>query len=611
VEQVDLRSANPNYRFAWHFLDGLVHAGLRRVCVAPGYLNSPLLLTIADHPSLRSHVFHDERAAAFAGVGMARASGEPVAVMATAGTAAAELHPAVVEAWQSRIPVLFLTADRPPELRDVGERQSVDQVHLYGRAVKWYHEAALPGPRLDLLPYIRALAIRAWSEAVELPRGPVHINFPFREPLPPTAITADVAAPAEARTPAYFPARAMPAEAALVSAADLLSGRRALVVAGELPGRREAQAVHALGAKGGFPIFADPLSYLRAGAHDPGGLFFVMQSGVGAVDPRRVMRQALGLPADEEPEVVIRFGAPPVSKALNAWLGSRRTIPQIVVDDGRWRDPAALATTVIRGDTALVAEALGGRLASSAPLAWTARWRSHLEGRRKGLDATLAASVPFPSEPGVVLALAEAVPDRANIVVGASMPIRDVDSFFPLIRRDVAILSNRGASGIDGLLATAVGTALADTTRPTYALAGDLSVLHDLGSLRAAALHAVPLTVIVLNNDGGGIFHFVPQVDYPHFESHVVAPHATQFAPVGQALGLASRRMESRAEFLDWVAQPTTGPRLIEIRTDRCENARLHEAIWAALDPDPLRGSGKLAMREGRDEALIALDPTE
>ena len=582
VENVDLRSANPNYRFAWHFLDALVHAGLRRVCVAPGYLNCPLLLTIADHPGLRSHVFHDERAAAFAGVGMARASGTPVAVMATAGTAAAELHPAVVEAWQSRIPVLFLTADRPPELRDVGERQSVDQVHLYGRAVKWYHEAALPAPGLELTRYLRALGIRAWSEAVELPRGPVHVNFPFREPLPPTAVAGDAVGVTEQGTPVYFPACGMPADAAVGVAADLVSGRRVMVVAGELPGRREAEAVLALGAKGGFPVFADPLSYLRAGAHDSSGLFYVAQSGVGAIDPRGVIPQALGLPPDEEPEVVIRFGAPPVSKALNAWLGARRSLPQIVVDDGRWRDPAALATTVIRGDAARVADALASRLGSPAPEAWTQRWRSYREMRTREIERSLA-DVPFPSEPGAVLALAAALPERANLVVGASMPIRDVDSFFPLTRRDVAILSNRGASGIDGLLATAVGTALADTTRPTYVLAGDLSMLHDLGSLRAAVLHAVPLTVIVLNNDGGGIFHFVPQVDYPHFESHVAAPHGTRFAPVGEALGLASRRIETRAEFVEWIARPAVGPRLIEITTERRENARLHERIFAAL----------------------------
>lgn len=583
MERVDLRSANPNYWFAWHFLDALVHAGLRHVCVAPGYLNSPLLLTIADHPGLRSHVFHDERAAAFAAVGMARAAGEPVAVMATAGTAAAELHPAVIEAWQSRIPVLILTSDRPQELRDVGERQSVDQVHIYGRAVKWYHEAALPGPGLDLSAYLRALAVRAWSETLELPRGPVHVNVPFREPLPPTPVAAEAAGATDVRTPAHFPARAMPSDAAVAAAADLLAGRRALVVAGELPGRREAEAVLALGARGGFPVFADPLSYLRAGPHDPSGLFYVTQSGVGAVDPRAIMPQALGLPADEEPEVVIRFGAPPVSKAMSAWLGARRTLPQIVVDDGRWRDPAALATTVIRADTALVAEALASRLVTPAPQAWTRHWRAHLEVRTGALARTLKDVVPFPSEPGAVLALADAVPDRANIVVAASMPIRDVDSLFPLVRRDVAILSNRGASGIDGLLATAVGTALADTSRPTYVLAGDLSVLHDLGSLRAAAVHAVPLTVIVLNNDGGGIFHFVPQVAYPHFESHMVAPHGTAFAAVGQALGLTSRRIEDRAEFVDWIARPTAGPRLIEIVTDRRENARLHDAIWAAL----------------------------
>ena len=580
-----MRSSNPNYRFAWHFLDALVSAGLRRACVAPGYLNSPLLLMIAEHPGLRSHVFHDERAAAFAGVGLARASGEPVVVLATAGTAAAELHPAVVEAWQSRIPVLFLTADRPPELRDVGERQSVDQVHLYGRAVKWYHEAALPGPAPDLQRYTRALAIRAWSEAVELPRGPVHVNFPFREPLPPTAAAADLpgTAPESTSTPAYFPARSMPADAAITVAADLLSGRRALVVVGELAGRDEAQAVLALGAKGGYPVFADPLSYLRAGSHDPSGLFYAAQSGVGAVDPRGVMVQALGLPPEEEPEVVIRFGAPPVSKALNAWLAARKSIPQIVVDDGRWRDPAAIATTVIRGAPALVAAELGRRLASPAPQAWTRRWRGALEVRAGEIARILTSVVPFPSEPGVVLALAEAIPEGSQLVVGASMPIRDVDSFFPLIGRNVAILSNRGASGIDGLLATAVGTALMDHSRPTYVLAGDLSVLHDLGSLRAAAVHAVPLTIIVLNNDGGGIFQFVPQVDYPHFDSHLAASHGTQFAPVGQALGVASRCIESRAEFVDCIACPTAGPRLIEVRTDRYENARLHEQIWAAL----------------------------
>jgi 2-succinyl-5-enolpyruvyl-6-hydroxy-3-cyclohexene-1-carboxylate synthase len=375
----------------------------------------------------------------------------------------------------------------------------------------------------------------------------------------------------------------MPGDAAITSAAHLLSGRRALVVAGELAGRREAQAVLALGSKGGYPVFADPLSYLRAGSHDPTGLFYATQSGVGAVDPRGVIPQALGLPSEEEPEVVIRFGAPPVSKALNAWLVARKAIPQIVVDDGRWRDPAAIATMVIRGDPALVAAEVGHRLASPAPQAWTQRWRGAVEVRAGEVARVLAAVVPFPSEPGVVLALAEALPEGSQLVVGASMPIRDVDSFFPLIRRNVAIVSNRGASGIDGLLATAVGTALVDQARPTYVLAGDLSVLHDLGSLRAAAVHAVPLTIVVLNNDGGGIFQFVPQVDFPHFESHVAAPHGTQFAPVGQALGLASRCIESRAEFVEWIARPTAGPRLIEIRTDRHENARLHEQIWAAL----------------------------
>jgi 2-succinyl-5-enolpyruvyl-6-hydroxy-3-cyclohexene-1-carboxylate synthase len=585
VSQIEMRFSNRNYQFVWHFLDALVHAGLKHAFVSPGYLSSPLLLSTAEHPGITSHVFHDERAAGFAGVGMARASGEPVAIVTTAGTATAELHPSVVEAWQSRIPVLFLTADRPAELRDVGERQSVDQVHLFGRAAKWYHEAALPGPGTDLLPYVRALAIRAWSETVESPRGPVHVNFPFREPLPPIDVTADKPVSSEDRvsTAEYFPGRMVPSETALASASRLIAGRRAMIVAGELRSRREATQIVSLGRQGGFPVFADPLSYLRAGPYDHRDLFFLCQSGVGAVDPRGVIAQALGLSPEQEPEVVLRFGAPPVSKALNSWMTSRRSMSQVVVDDGRWRDPAAIATTIIRGEADVVANELGHLLQAPAPHEWTERWRRSLATRMEQIKRILDAEVPFPSEPGVVRALAEAVPEGSQIVVGASMPIRDVDSFFPFVTKDVAILSNRGASGIDGLLATAVGTALSDTSRPTYALAGDLSVLHDLGSLRAAALHGVPVTFIVLNNDGGGIFEFVPQVDYPFYESHIATPHGTQFVPIAHALGLPSHLIDSREAFMERIANPGRGPRLIEVMTDRRENARLHQRLWAAL----------------------------
>jgi 2-succinyl-5-enolpyruvyl-6-hydroxy-3-cyclohexene-1-carboxylate synthase len=230
-----------------------------------------------------------------------------------------------------------------------------------------------------------------------------------------------------------------------------------------------------------------------------------------------------------------------------------------------------------------VARELGARLQAPASHEWTRRWRHYLEIRTARLKRILESEVPFPSEPGAVLALAEAVPDGAQVLVAASMPIRDVDSFFPLIPRNVAIFANRGASGIDGLVASGVGTALADISRPTYVLAGDLSMLHDLGSLRAAVLHEVPLTFIVLNNDGGGIFHFVPQADFPFFETHVATPHGTQFAPVAQALGIASYPISDRREFVELIASPAAGPRLIEIKTERGENARLHQRIWTAL----------------------------
>ncbi len=580
----ELAVSNDNYNFTCRFVSALAQAGVQHACLAPGYNNSPLVLAFGDQPKIQSHVFHDERTAAFTALGLVKALGEPVVIAVGAGTALGHVYPAVIEAQQARLPLIVLTADRPAEFRDVGERQQVDQVKSFGSTVKWFHDAAVPSRGLDLVPYASGLASRVWSAAVEAPAGPVHVNLPYREPKAPGFQTTPVDTTSWQRpVPRFLAGQISASTDALQSVADLISGRKALLIAGELPDRETAEQVLALGARGGFPVFADPLSFLRAGTHAKDGVFAINDNGTGSVDTDQLIRETLGLQGDDEPEVVVRFGAPVVSKAMTTWLAKRSCQTQVVIDDANWRDPTSSVTHVLRGTPGDSAQRLADLLSDAAPSDWTARWRAHVSRRRAQESEVVAAQVGFPSEPGVMLSLAQSVPSGSQILVAASMPIRDLDAFFPFVDRPITLASNRGASGIDGLVSTAMGMALSGRATATYLVIGDVALLHDLGSLRAAALHQAPLTVVAVNNDGGGIFHFVPQVTLPNFEKFFGTPHGTVFAPIAESMGVPAWVVDDQAAFVKLVSQPTGGPRLLEIRTDRVVNAQLHESVWSAL----------------------------
>jgi 2-succinyl-5-enolpyruvyl-6-hydroxy-3-cyclohexene-1-carboxylate synthase len=561
-----MKRSNRNYAFTGAFVGALANLGLRHVCITPGSRNSPLALAFAEHPDISDWIHHDERSSAFFALGLANASHQPVAVVTTSGTAAAELHPAAVEAHLARIPLLLLTADRPPELRGVGAPQAIDQINLFGTAVRWFHDAALPDPQQGRYPV--TLAARAWASALDLPAGPVHINFPFRDPLAPVVVPGDTGDANEAVTPSgYVPGRLHIDRAALAGIARTVSGNRTLLVAGPLDRPDFPAAVAALAGRAGFPVVADPLSQLRAGHHDRTR---VITTG----DP---LARTGRFDADLTPEVVIRFGAMPTSKAVSTWLADHPQIPQIVVDDAGWRDPGASATSVVRSDPTHIAEHLTG-IVDPAPSEWATTW----ERADRRARAALTASLVFPSEPAVVAALAKVVADQTTLYVGSSMPVRDVDAFFPSVDRRVRFLSNRGANGIDGLISSGLGAAAAGA--PVIILSGDLSLLHDLTALGTAARFALPVTVIVVNNNGGGIFHFLPQAAFPeHFERLLGTPHGTDFQAAAGLFGIEHHLVEDEAVFQALVAKESNSPRLIEIRTDRGENVAVHEQAWQAV----------------------------
>jgi 2-succinyl-5-enolpyruvyl-6-hydroxy-3-cyclohexene-1-carboxylate synthase len=554
---------HPNATFCAALASNLATLGLRHVCISPGSRNTPLAAAFAAHPTITDWSIHDERSAGFVALGIAKAGGLPAAVISTSGTAAAEYTPAVIEADAAAVPLLVLTADRPPELRGVGAPQTIDQLGLYGGAVRWFHDAGVPDEAT--IAAVPGLAAHAWSTALRPPAGPVHLNLPFREPLadgPPGALPA--------ATPLLMGAAASaPGDAELAGLADLVSGRRTLLVVGPTEEDGLAEACAALAAAGDFPLLADPLSGVRHGPHDRGHVVAHgdLLAGAGLLD-----RLA--------PEAIVRFGGLPTSKPIWQWMAAHPEIPQILVDRGRWRDATGSARVVVDGAAAPLASSLAGLVDPAEPSWWKA-WHEADAAAGAALAAGLA-DLPFPNEPAVARSVVATLPPDAILMVGSSMPVRDVDTFGGSRATPLRILGNRGANGIDGTLSTALGAAAGNA--PVTALVGDVAVVHDLNALATIARLAPRLTVVAIHNDGGGIFHFLPQRDpsvlAPEvFERHLATPHGLDLVAVAAATGLEARRIASSAELEAALATPPPAPRFLEIRTDRTANAEHHRRL--------------------------------
>ncbi len=553
-------AADHNAQFSAALIGALAALGLRDVCISPGSRNTPLTAACVE-ADLRTWVHHDERSAAFFAVGLAHGSARPVALVCTSGTAAAEYHPAVVEALQSRAPLLVLTADRPPELRDVGAPQAIDQVKLYGSHVKWFHQGAPP----DAASVAGAsnLAAHAWGEAIESPSGPVHLNLPFRDPLVPEA-RSDTAPPA-ATAPRVATGPRTPDASTVTELERMLSDRKVLIVAGALPDTVAADAVDALAAATGAIVFADPQSGLRWGRRTA--------TVVAAAD----LIAAGGVLDADPPEVIVRFGGLPTSKPVWSWIERHPELPSALIDPGGHRDPLGTARLVVRCDVGATAAAIEPH---AGPAEWAERWRRREANAQSAIGTELAAT-PFPSEPAIARRVVASVPEEALLFAGSSLPIRQLDAFGGARTSPMRVIANRGANGIDGSISTPLG--MAATGRPTVGLVGDVAALHDLGALATMARLALPLTLVVVHNDGGGIFELLPQADPARFdpavfESHIATPHGTDFTGVAAAMGLPAMKVEDADELSELVSAGG-GPLLVQVSTSRTDLADLHERL--------------------------------
>lgn len=478
----------------------LAASGAKRFVVCPGSRSTPLALAIAGNPEVELTVVIDERAAAFVALGMARATGEPAVVVCTSGTAAAHFLPAIIEASEAGHPLIAITADRPWEAHGCGSPQTIDQTRLFGDHVRHFAALGVPEPTADAFRAVARIAAQAVAASLGPLRGPVHMNVPFRKPLEPVALAAPEAweAIAAALTiPRAHAPHVVAGEAALASLDRAVRrSRRGVIVAGPRPGAparaEDAAAVRALSEATGFPVLADATSGLRFG---------LGSVCIGAFDA------ILRVPAVADalrPDLIVQLGWAPLSPAYAAW-SQRAGCPVFVVSGHGWNDPSFVATEVIAGEPLEVVRSLSARLDLAEPpdASWRARF---VEAERA---AWRAASTGGDGEGAAVRAALAAVPDGGWLLVGNSRPVRDLDSFVAPSDRFVTVLHQRGAAGIDGLVAGAAGTSLA-TGRPGVLLLGDVSLAHDLGSLAIARDVRAPLAIVAIDNGGGRIFDELP-----------------------------------------------------------------------------------------------------
>ncbi len=578
------------------FVDELARCGLREACTSPGSRSTPMVFSLVREARLRCFSHIDERAAGFFALGLAKASGTPAAVTCTSGTAAAELMPAVVEAHEARVPMIVLTCDRPPELREVGAGQTIDQVKLYGYAAKWYFEVDSHEATPERLHWMRRLACRAFAEAVEGRPGVVHLNFTLREPL----VVEQPLPPDETGRSDGHPIlirRASPGAGIAAGRVAELAGpaARGVVVAGRFERHAALRRVAPeFCERAGFVLLAEPLSGAR--------------SGRTAVAHYDALLRDRDFAARQRPDVVIRVGDLPTSKALREWLAGLADAHQVAIDpEGSWSDPdGAVAEWLVDDPAAALRAAMAAAPTVTAvptgsegdgQTAWLESWRSADERAAQAIEAELAAGL---SEPTVAAELGRLLPAQATLFVASSMPVRDVETFWPVLEQPPRVLCNRGANGIDGTVSSAFGAAAVATGAPVVLLIGDVALAHDIGGLLAAGRLGLKLTIVLLDNGGGGIFDFLAVADAPMgreagphalpgageprdlFTEHVSTPTGLDFASAAALYGLSHERVEDlhglRAALERALASERSA--LIEVPGDRRRNVATHRRVW-------------------------------
>ena len=571
VTGADVSGADVAATYCATLIDEWVRLGLTDAVICPGSRSTPMALAAAQDARVRVHVHHDERSASFMALGLGLATGRAAMLLCTSGTAAAQFHAAVIEAHQAFVPLLVLTADRPPELHGVGAPQTIDQRDLYGSAVRWYCEPGVPA--LVGAPWWRDLARDSWLRTLGEHPGPVHVNLAFREPL--IGVAGELPAqreplpgPPDGSTPTTGAQWGVPDEE-LARLGVAISGRTGVIIAGVRAARTpsEVAAIHALAQHLGWIVIADPASGCR-----------IAQEGtITAFD---ALLRSEEFAAAQQPEVILRLGGLLSSKALNAWVTSAPALKIGIDPFGSVPDPDAVLNQKLPVDIETYCNQLRSVVDHQAPAAWRSGWITAERLAVRAMNAVLAQQL-VASEPGVAVDLFTLLDADGILVLSSSMPVRDAEWYSPP-RSGLRVLCNRGANGIDGVTSTAVGAAL--TGAPTALLIGDIAFLHDTNGLIGLMQRQVNLVILVIDNDGGGIFSFLPAhelLETQRFEQLYGTPHGVDLVKIAEAHHIPAERVTTRTGVQAAIAGALTrgGPRIIIVGTDREQNLTVHQQL--------------------------------
>ena len=551
--------------FCATLVDEWVRLGVAHAVVSPGSRSTPMAIALASNPKIALHVFHDERSASFAALGIGLQSGTPAVLLCTSGTAAAQFFAAVIEANDAHVPLLVCTADRPPELQGVGAPQTINQTNLYGTFVRKFIDVGLADDAKS--SKWRTIARDAFSATVGVNRGPCHVNLPFREPLVGVAGSLPVA-------DSHSPVR-MSADVATASERKKLSlalrAERGIIIAGN--GIDQPRFILELAAKLKWPVVADPRSNCRVAPESSQGA--MVSSCADVVLRHQPSAESL------KPTVVLRIGDPPVSKVVNQWLAQCGAEQIAVTQQPSLVDPDKVVTTHIVGSFNELFMEMSRGADSRSETEWIGAWKRCEKNARTALDEELSRQTQL-TEPLCAVTVSEAITAGTNLVVSSSMPVRDLEWFAPP-RDGVRVFSNRGVNGIDGVVSTAVGVALSSKS-PTALLIGDIAMLHDSNGLLNLIRRDAQLKIIVIDNEGGGIFSFLPQaqaMEGDQFEQLFGTPHSVDFAALAKTHGIAFTWVSTAQELRRELSNPATS--MIGVRTDRSKNVDDHNALYSAV----------------------------
>ncbi len=565
-------------RYLANFIDELTHQGVKDVVISPGSRSTPLAMLAVDNKSIRDWILVDERSASYFALGLAKKTNRPVALICTSGTAAANYYPAVIEAFHGRVPLIVLTADRPHELRDVGAPQAMNQLNLYGDFVKKFYEMSLPEATDEMINYVRNRAKRASFYAQSGNPGPVQLNFPIREPLTPDLTLPNLWSEIDhlRQSKSVIGKRVLDQQSITDFIKKLEVKKRPIIVCGPQTDKYLSELIINLSNDLNVPVIADSLSQVRSATHNHSKII----NSADALLKKKSVRDKLA------PDMIIRFGGMPISKSYLFFLQENSHVPHYVIENETdVREPTNQQANYLLTDGSLFIESLLTKDIQLEISHWTNKWVTYNQLVQKELTKS-KNNHDFLTEGGVIQALLDKIPHQSDLFIANSMPVRDLDTYYEVSEKEIFIHGNRGVSGIDGVVSTALGIA-AVSEKPVTLVIGDLSFYHDLNGLLAAKKYEIDITILLINNDGGGIFSFLPQAkEGQYFEKLFGTPLGIDFSHSVKMYNGTYTLATDMTELnqLLTTSYQTKGLKVIEIRTDRKENVALHQDFWRKIE---------------------------